>query len=89
MMENHKYAVVDIETTGHSSSSGDRIIQLAIVFIENSKIVDTFSTFINPEKSIPIFIQDLTKIKNGDVQNAPRFEEIGPKVLDLQNICGA
>ena len=66
-MENHKYAVVDIETTGHSSASGDRIIQLAIVFIENSKIVDTYSTFINPEKPIPFFIQDLTKIKNEDV----------------------
>ena len=66
-MENHKYAVVDIETTGHSSTSGDRIIQLAIVFIENSKIVDTFTTFINPEKPIPFFIQDLTKIKDEDV----------------------
>ncbi|WP_342600879.1 ATP-dependent DNA helicase DinG [Psychrobacillus sp. FSL H8-0483] len=82
-MENHKYAVVDIETTGHSSSNGDRIIQLAIVFIENSKIVNTFSTFVNPEKPIPFFIQDLTKIKDVDVQNAPRFEEIGPEILDL------
>ncbi|MFJ8065112.1 ATP-dependent DNA helicase DinG [Psychrobacillus sp. NPDC096426] len=82
-MENHKYAVVDIETTGHSSASGDRIIQLAIVFIENSKIVDTFTTFINPEKSIPFFIQDLTKITDKDVQHAPLFEVIGSKVLDL------
>ncbi|WP_144511361.1 ATP-dependent DNA helicase DinG [Bacillus sp. FJAT-22090] len=83
MMENHKYAVVDIETTGHSSTSGDRIIQLAIVFIENSKIVDTFTTFINPQKPIPYFIQDLTKIKDADVENAPLFEEIASKVSDL------
>ncbi|QFF98730.1 ATP-dependent helicase DinG [Psychrobacillus glaciei] len=83
MMENHKYAVVDIETTGHSSSSGDRIIQLAIVFINNYKVVHTFSTFINPEKSIPLFIQDLTKIKNEDVVNAPLFEEVGSEILDM------
>ncbi|GGA25880.1 ATP-dependent DNA helicase DinG [Psychrobacillus lasiicapitis] len=82
-MENHKYAVVDIETTGHSSTSGDRIIQLAIVFIENGNIVDTFTTFINPKKPIPFFIQDLTKIKDKDVQHAPLFEAIGSKVLDL------
>ncbi|MFJ5772274.1 ATP-dependent DNA helicase DinG [Psychrobacillus sp. NPDC093180] len=82
-MENHKYAVVDIETTGHSSTSGDRIIQLAIVFIENGNIVDTFTTFINPKKPIPFFIQDLTKIKDKDVQHAPLFETIGSKVLDL------
>lgn len=83
MMENHKYAVVDIETTGHSSTSGDRIIQLAIVFIENSRIVDTFTTFIDPQKPIPFFIQDLTKIKESDVKDAPLFEEIASKILDL------
>lgn len=83
MMENHKYAVVDIETTGHSSTNGDRIIQLAIVFIENNSIVNTFNSFINPEKPIPLFIQDLTKIKDADVAHAPRFEEIASQVLDL------
>lgn len=82
MMVNQKYAVVDIETTGHSSSNGDRIIQLAIVFIEGNQIVDKFSTFINPQKSIPLFIQDLTKIKNDDVVGAPLFEQIGADILD-------
>ncbi|TQR19749.1 ATP-dependent DNA helicase DinG [Psychrobacillus vulpis] len=83
MVENHKYAVVDIETTGHSSTSGDRIIQLAIVFINNYQIVNTFSTFINPEKPIPFFIQDLTKINNEDVVNAPLFEEVGSEILNM------
>ncbi|MFF2752713.1 ATP-dependent DNA helicase DinG [Psychrobacillus sp. NPDC058041] len=83
MLENHKYAVVDIETTGHSSSNGDRIIQLAIVFINNYKVVHTFSTFINPEKSIPLFIQDLTNIHDADVVNAPLFEEVGSEILDM------
>ncbi|MER2171871.1 MAG: exonuclease domain-containing protein, partial [Psychrobacillus psychrodurans] len=54
-MKNHKYAVVDIETTGHSSTNGDRIIQLAIVFIENNKLINTYTSFINPEKPIPLF----------------------------------
>lgn len=83
MMENHKYAVVDIETTGHSSTNGDRIIQLAIVFIENNKIVNTYTTFVDPEKPIPLFIQDLTKIENSDVRNAPLFEDIGGEVLEM------
>ena len=83
MLENHKYAVVDIETTGHSSTNGDRIIQLAIVFIEDNKITDSFNTFVNPKKPIPLFIQDLTNIKEVDVKDAPRFEEIAPKVLEM------
>ncbi len=83
MMKNHKYAVVDIETTGHSSTNGDRIIQLAIVFIENNKLINTYTSFINPEKPIPLFIQDLTNIANSDVQNAPLFEDIGAEVLEM------
>lgn len=83
MLENHKYAVVDIETTGHSSANGDRIIQLAIVFIENNNITGSFNTFVNPQKQIPLFIQDLTNIKEEDVKDAPRFEEIAPKVLEM------
>ncbi|ALC85827.1 DNA polymerase III subunit epsilon [Bacillus sp. FJAT-22090] len=83
MVENHKYAVVDIETTGHSSSNGDRIIQIAIVFINDYKITNTYTTFINPEKQIPFFIQDLTKIKDEDVVNAPLFEEVGSQILDM------
>lgn len=83
MLENHKYAVVDIETTGHSSANGDRIIQLAIVFIENSEITSSFNTFVNPQKQIPLFIQDLTNIMEKDVKDAPRFEEIAPKVLEM------
>ncbi|QEY19837.1 ATP-dependent helicase DinG [Psychrobacillus sp. AK 1817] len=83
MLENHKYAVVDIETTGHSSANGDRIIQLAIVFIENNRISNSFTTFVNPKKAIPLFIQDLTNIKDEDVKDAPLFEEIAPKVLEI------
>ena len=83
MMENHKYAVVDIETTGHSSSNGDRIIQLAIVFVENKQIMNTYSTFVNPEKPIPSFIQDLTKIKEKDVVDAPLFEQVAATIHDL------
>ncbi len=82
-MENHKYAVVDIETTGHSSSGGDRIIQLAIVFIENNQVTNTYSTFINPEQKIPLFIQDLTHIQDKDVKDAPTFEEVAPNVLNM------
>ncbi len=82
-MRNHKYAVVDIETTGHSSSGGDRIIQLAIVFIENQQVTNTFTTFINPERKIPAFIQDLTHIQDEDVADAPTFEMVAPNVLDM------
>ena len=74
-MNTQKQVVVDIETTGHSPAKGDRIIQIAMVTIQDDKIVDTYTAFINPQRKIPGFIQDLTNITNADVENALPFEE--------------
>ncbi|MGI2327042.1 ATP-dependent DNA helicase DinG [Planococcus sp. YIM B11945] len=72
-MNMQKYVVVDIETTGHSPAKVDRIIQLALVTIENGVIVDTYTQFINPGRKIPMFIQDLTNITDADVEHALPF----------------
>ncbi|MFC4354599.1 helicase C-terminal domain-containing protein [Chryseomicrobium palamuruense] len=77
---NDKYAVVDIETTGSSPKNGDRIIQIGIARIENGEVVSTYSSFVNPEKKIPPFIQELTGISNDHVQNAPLFAEIAEDI---------
>ncbi|KXH81994.1 ATP-dependent DNA helicase DinG [Sporosarcina sp. HYO08] len=82
-MKNNTYAVVDLETTGNSSAKGDRIIQIAIVFIKNGEIADEYVRFVNPAKKIPAFIRQLTSISNEDVCNAPYFEEIAQEVLEL------
>ena len=73
-MESQKYAIVDIETTGHSQANGDRMIQIAIVIMKDWCIEKTFTSFIHPEKPIPLFIQDLTNITDADVANALPFE---------------
>lgn len=82
-MNTTTYAVVDLETTGHSSSKGDRIIQIAIVFIEHMAITKTYTTFVNPGKEIPAFIKQLTNISEEDVADAPRFEDIAEKVAEM------
>ncbi len=79
-METKTYAVVDLETTGHSPSNGDRIIQIAIVFIKNGEIGDKYVRFVNPGQKIPAFIQQLTNISDEEVKNAPYFEEIAEEV---------
>ncbi|WP_252503417.1 ATP-dependent DNA helicase DinG [Sporosarcina sp. Marseille-Q4943] len=82
-MDNSTYAVVDLETTGHSPSRGDRIIQIAIVFIENGTITHKYARFVNPEREIPVFIQQLTAITDEEVLSAPTFEEIAQEVSDM------
>ncbi|MBT2582067.1 ATP-dependent DNA helicase DinG [Planococcus sp. ISL-109] len=79
-MNSQKYIVVDIETTGHSPAKGDRIIQLAMVTIEHGEITDTYTKFINPQRKIPAFIQDLTNITEQDVVDAEPFESHAEEV---------
>jgi len=79
-MNTKKYAVVDLETTGHSPINGDRIIQIAIVLIEDGKICDKYVKFVNPGQKIPAFIRQLTNISDEDVENALYFEDIAFEV---------
>lgn len=81
-MESQTYAVVDLETTGHSSKQGDRIIQIAIVFMKDWQVVDTYTTFVNPEQKIPLFIEDLTDISNADVAQSKTFQQIAYDVYE-------
>lgn len=82
-MDNKTYAVVDLETTGHSPTKGDRIIQLAIVFIKNGEVGDKYVRFVNPGQEIPAFIRQLTTISDEDVKHAPYFEDIAAEVAAL------
>ena len=70
------YIVFDIETTGFSSIR-DRIIEIGAVKVVNGRIVDRFSTFVNPQRPIPFEITNLT---------LPQFLEfIGDGVLVAHN----
>lgn len=82
-MNNKTYAVVDLETTGHSSVKGDRIIQIAIVLMKNGEVKERYNRFVDPKQTIPPFIRQLTNIHNEDVEHAPPFEEIASEVREL------
>ena len=82
-MHNKTYAVVDIETTGHSPAKGDRMIQIAIVFIKDGIIGEKYVRFVNPGQKIPAFIRHLTAISDEDVKDAPFFDEIAAEVATL------
>lgn len=79
----NKFVVIDLETTGNSSKKGDKIIQFAGVVIENGKITDSFSSLINPNQPIPVFIEELTGINDEMVKNAPLFTEIAAEVMSM------
>ena len=77
------YSVVDLETTGTSVKSGDRIIQVGLVMIQDGKIINQFETQINPLIKIPRSVQQLTGITDKDVSKAPLLEDIAPTLESL------
>ncbi len=75
------FAILDIETTGGSPAS-EKITEIAIYFHDGQKVVDEWSTLINPEKPIPYFITGLTGITNEMVSGAPRFYEVAKEIVE-------
>ena len=75
-----KLAFVDIETTG-TRSTWDRVIEIGIVKTDNGELIDTYSTLINPQASIPPEIEQMTGIRSQDLESAPTFREVAGDIL--------
>ena len=76
------YAIIDIETTGNRYKFG-KITEIAIYQHNGQEITGEFSTLINPEIDIPVFITRLTGISNEMVKNAPKFYEVAKKIIEM------
>lgn len=81
-LEKASFSVVDVETTGLSANK-NRIIEIALVKIENLKITDKLHYLINPQTYIPPFITSLTGIDNDDVIGAPIFSEVVDEIISF------
>lgn len=73
------YSIVDIETSGHSS----KITEISIFVFDGKKVIDEFTSLVNPECIIPPFITNLTGITNAMVGSAPKFHEIAKQVAEI------
>ncbi|MBU1012657.1 MAG: GIY-YIG nuclease family protein [Bacteroidetes bacterium] len=76
------YAVIDVETTGLSPRT-EKITEIAIYTHNGERIIEEFSTLINPEIKIPFQITRLTGINNQMVKDAPKFYEIAKKIIEI------
>lgn len=81
-MENPRFAVVDVETTGGRPGLA-RIIEIGIVLIDDWKVTQHFESFVKTSEELSPFIQNLTGITPRKLENAPTFDEIARKVATL------
>jgi DNA polymerase-3 subunit epsilon len=69
-------AVIDFETTGLSPALGDRATEVAVVIVNNGKIVGRYQSLMNTGARIPAFIEALTGISNAMIRKAPPAAEV-------------
>ncbi len=78
------YVALDLETTGLDSRR-DAIIEVGALRFQGDQVLETFSTYVNPERRIPPFITELTGITDDNVAGAPPIRQV---VHDLQDFVG-
>lgn len=75
------FVALDLETTGFDPEN-DKIIEFGAIRFDLEGNTETLQFLINPEISIPQIVTHITKIKDEDVKDAPKFDE---KLKEIQN----
>ncbi len=75
-------AFVDLETTGTSARS-EAITEVGVRLFHPDGACLDYQQLLNPGKSIPGFITELTGINNAMVEHQPFFEELAPSLYEM------
>lgn len=76
------FAVIDVETTG-GKPGHDRVIEVGLIVHNGKRMIESFSSLVNPGRPIDPFVVGLTGISDDMVSSAPSFEEIADEILQL------
>jgi DNA polymerase-3 subunit epsilon len=81
-----RIAVIDFETTGISPSSSCRATEIAVVILEQGRIVERYQSLMNAGVRVPAFIEQLTGISNAMLRTAPSAEQVMNEVNEFVGI---
>ena len=76
------YVAIDLEMTGVSPGE-DKIIEIGAVRIRDGKANETFQTFVNPKRPIPLRVVELTGITDEMIKDAPEEDVAIEQFLDF------
>ena len=82
----NSYIAIDLETTGLNPKT-ERIIEIGAARVEDGIVVQTYSTFVNPERELDARIRELTGICDDDLKDAPVLDTVLPELLAFCGSC--
>lgn len=75
-LEDCRFAVVDVETTGARVERGGRVIEVAVAILEGGTVHLAYEALLDPDTRIPPWVTRLTGITERDVLGRPRFADV-------------
>ncbi|MGN0024536.1 MAG: PolC-type DNA polymerase III [Candidatus Avelusimicrobium sp.] len=78
-----KFACLDTETTGLSPEKGGKICEIAVSVSQGGRVVEEFSTLLNPQIPMSPEVIAIHGITNEMVKDAPTFADIMPTLLGV------
>jgi DNA polymerase-3 subunit epsilon len=76
--------VLDTETTGMDPASGDRLVEIGCVALENHiPTGETFHVYVNPERDVPAEAEAVHGLSTKFLKDKPVFAEVYTDMLDF------
>jgi ATP-dependent DNA helicase DinG len=83
-MAERTFVALDLETTGLDSRR-DAIIEIGAIRFRGDTILDRLVTFVDPQRPIPLQVQQITGIDDRTVAGAPTLAAVAPELLAFVN----
>jgi DNA polymerase III epsilon subunit family exonuclease len=78
---------MDVETTGLSADSGDRVCEIGAVKLRGGAVIKTFGTLIDPERPISAGAYAVNGISPSMLAGAPIFPDVSDKLRTMMDGC--
>lgn len=82
-MNEADFLIIDVETTGLSPESGDRVCEVGAIKVRGSAVVDTLGTLINPCRPISAGAFAVNRISPAMVSGAPTFSLVAERLRSM------
>ncbi|MDR0278399.1 MAG: 3'-5' exonuclease [Paucimonas sp.] len=78
-----RIAVIDFETTGITPGAGCRATEVAVVMLEQGRIVERYQSLMNAGVPVPAFVAGLTGITTAMLRSAPPVDRVMNEVAEF------
>ena len=79
-LEDVEFVVLDVESTGLKPWR-QRVIEVAALRVDGTRVTETFATLVNPGRRLPRYLHELAGFTQADLAAAPPFAAIADDLL--------